>query len=1075
MTRIAILIAAFLAMGIFLSAERYVVEEIIYLEPGQEQYPLSNQGIIVHSESVMSDSLLLVVGRDYHLDYSKGLLNLHIVPQSPTLLISYLKIPHQYTKSIALYERIQLADSISVVPRPRSADWFNQDSNLKISGSKTFALSFSETGQTDLMQSLYVNLSGELAPNVQIEAQLSDSQSKLSPEGDSKELSSLDQVFIRVFGNSWELGMGDLDFAFEQSRYLRYQTKLEGIAVHYDSDHSVQAAFSAGGGKRAQMQIPIIDGKQGPYYLTAGGTQRSFIIVAGTEEIYLDGQLLQRGTDYYIDYSDGSVMFRRMVTATNLINAWFQYSDENYSQSTFFTGSRSPLTDRLSFHHHFIYQNDNKDNPLLFSFSEADLDSLAQAGDSIAYSDGVTETDSGDYRLVTDNLGNLFYEYAPADSAAIYHIVFSYVGPGNGDYEEFSLRRFRWVGTGNGSWLPVKKLIAPASRSNLEFGMLYEGDLFKSGVDAMYSFNDQNTFSSYDNDDNSSAIFSFWLEHDSPQSPYMAKLDAQYRFSDIYRFGTDGAVDHDFSGIEPADSLAMGNLDLSFGYDSGFWKPQILLRYRDVEDLYIQKAVRIRSENPSKGILPAARFHHSISDQSGDQNTFLQYHSAELSWAYQILGLRLSGLFSELDDHDPALYGNRFLRWQPQFSINTARGHSALAYTRENSSVKQTSWQTQSKSDTYSLKHFSSYTDHRVDLDLSHRSIENPQSDTSPKLAYELLSLRSNHNLLEGAVALYNNYELNQTEFFPRIRELVHVGAGQGVYDSTGVVIEDGEYIWEFITADVGRLSSEVSAMTSIYLKPGLILEEPIFKRIQSDLSLSATEQSDRSRSWQSYLFLPDHSFGSQSIYGRQSYLQNLWMDLYKGRIIGNFSMDFLRSLDNRYQSSERLYESRQHMQIDFRGFAGLNTRLRLQNEYSRESRYASEITNRGLSSSFEKVLSPQNAIQVELSGSIEEGKQQAGDESYRIQSITASPQIRSVLMQKYRISARLGLGYNHRQGSGYLLFLPQKRQGFNADGNLSAIYRMNSFSSFSVEYRFSKYPDDKAKHNLKIEFMAEL
>nr|MDK2851013.1 hypothetical protein [Candidatus Cloacimonadota bacterium] len=1075
MTRVAFLITIFLGLGICLSAERYVIDENISLEPGRDEYQLAHQNIIVHSESVYSDTLLLVAGRDYHLDYRHGRLKLLFSPQSSTLRISYLRIPEQYTKSIALYERTKLADSIRVVPRPRSADWFNQGSNINISGSKTFALSFSESGETDLLQSLYVNLSGELTSKVSIEAQLSDSQSKLSPEGDSKELSSLDQVFIRVYGKSWELGMGDLDFAFEQSRYLKYQTKLEGIALRYDGSHHIQAAFSAGSGKRAQMQIQIIDGKQGPYYLNAGGTQRSYIIVAGTEEIYLDGQLLQRGTDYYIDYADGSVMFRRMVNSTNLINAWFQYSDENYSQSTFFTSNKSPITDRLSLHHHFIYQNDNKNNPLLFDFSDADLDSLAHAGDSIVYSDGVEETEFGDYRQITDNEGNIYYEYAPADSAAIYHIVFSYVGPGNGDYEEFSVGKFRWVGIGNGSWLPVKKLIAPATRSNLEIGMLYEGDVWQSGVDGMYSFNDQNTFSSLDNDDNSSAIFSFWLEHNNLESPYIAKLDAQYRFADIYRFGTDGAPEYDFAAINPADSLAMGNLDFSFGYNSDFWKPQILLRFRDVEDLYTQKAVRISSENKAKGILPATRLQHSISDQSGKQNTFLQHHSAEMSWAYWILGLKLTGLFSELDDNDPAIFGSRFFRWQPQLSINTEHGQSSVAYTREKSSTKQFSWQTQSVSDTYTLKHFSSFEDHHVDLDFSHRRIENPHSDSTPKTSYELLSLRSSHNLFNSALSVHNNYELNQTEFFPRIRELLYVGAGQGVYDSTGVVVDDGEYIWEYITSDEGRLSSDVSAMSSIYFKPGLIWEDPLWGRIQTDLSLSATEQSDASRSWQSYLFLPDYSFDSQSIYGRQSYLQNLWMDLYESRIIGNLSIDFLRSLDNRYQSSERLYESREHLQVDLRGFMGLNTRLRLENEYSKESRYTSKVNTQSISSNFEKVLSPQNTIMVELRGSIEEGERQSGEDKYKLQSISASPQIRSVLMQKYRISARFGVSYNQREGSNYLIFLPQKRQGFNADGNFSAIYRMNSYSSFTIEYRFNKYPDDKAKHNLKIEFKAEL
>jgi len=712
----------------------------------------------------------------------------------------------------------------------------------------------------------------------------------------------------------------------------------------------------------------------------------------------------------------------------------------------------------------------------MFSFSPADLDSLAQAGDSQPFSDGVMLTEQGEYRQLTDSLGNIYYEYAPSDSLAIYNIVFSYVGPGRGDYEEFSVKRYRWVGAGNGSWLPVKKLVAPARRSNLELGMLWQTESWQSGIDAMYSFNDQNTLSSLDSEDDSSGVVSFWMAHDSVLSPWFAKVDAEYRFADIYRFGTDGAPEHDFASLAPSDSLAMGNLDLSFAFKGDFWQPSVLLRFRDVQNRYAQRALRFSSNSKAYSVFPAVSVQNTISEQSGEQeNSLLQYHNVDLSWAYHILGFKIAGLYSSLEDEDPAVFGSRFLRFQPVFSINTQRQMTALAYLQESTSTKLDSWEQQNSAETYSLKHHSVFEQHSYDLDFSHRRVDNPGADTASKSAYELLSMRSSHNFWDGALNLYNNYELNQTEFFPRIRDLVHVGVGQGVYDSTGVIVDNGEYIYEYITSDKGRLSSEISAMANLYLKPGLIWDDPLFKRIQSDVSISATEQSDDAGDWRTYLFLPDYSYGKQSIYGRQSYLQNFWLDLYKGRIITNLSMDFLRSLDNRYQSSERLYESRQHLQVDFRSFLSMNTRIRLENELSRESRYASEISILGLSSSFERVLSPQNTVQMELMASREKGSRQDGEDDYEIKSLRVSPSIRSILMQKYRVSGSLNMGYNFREGSSYLLFLPQKRAGLNASGTLAAIYRMNSFSSFSLEYRFSKYPEDKSTHNLKLEFKAEL
>lgn len=1065
-----------LLWGTALIASDFVIDESIALQANQFSYQLSRRNIIVASEKVFSDSLELTRGIDYELDCQKGILNLKTMPDSPILSISYLIIPPQYTSRVQLYERVDISDSIYVTRARPKSQWFNPSSKLEISGSKTFALSFSESGETDLLQSLYVNLDGELSKDVFITARLSDSQSKLSPEGDSKELSSLDQVFIRVYGKRWELGMGDLELSFEESRHLRYHTKIEGLSASYDGRHRAQVAFSAGGGKSAMMQIQIIDGKQGPYYLVANDSQRSFIIVAGTESIYLDGSLLERGLDYYVDYAEGSVMFRRLVSSGNTVNAWFQYSDENYRQSSYFTSSKVQLSDRLSIHHNLVHQSDSKDNPLLYSFSEADLDSLAVAGDGSALSNGVIESGSGDYIRLIDTNGLIYYEYAPGDSSAVYSIVFSYMGFGNGDYEEFSRGRYHWVGQGKGSWLPVKKLIAPANRSNIELGLLWQGETWQSGFDSMYSHNDQNTLSGRDDQDNSSAILSYWLAHEAEDNPFVAKLDAEYRFADLYRFGTDYVVEHDFAALPKADSLAMSNIDFSLGYVHEYWKPKLLLRYRDLEENYRQKALRFSSESKSyRLILPALRLSSTVSEQSGDINNLLQYHDAELAWAYRVFALKLSGLYSSLEDDEPTALSTRYLNWQPSLGIQSRRQYTIFLFKRDQNSIKQPDWKEVNSSDTYSIKHNSNFEQHRFDLDFSHRELRNPISESNPKSSYDLFTLRSGHDLLKGAINLYNNYELNQTEFFPRIRDLVWVGASTGVFDSTGVLVDGGEYIYEYITSPKGRLSTEISAMATIYLKPGHYLVDPFWKKVQSDLSITATEQGDSMDDWRTYLFLPDYSYGDKSIFSRQSYLQNVWLDLYRSRIISSFSLDISRSLDNRYQTEERSFENRQSAQIDFRDYLKMNTRFTLQNSLSRESRYASEITEQRIASNFEKLISPQSTALLELSFSQEEGSMQGAEDRYSLKSLRFAPQLRSVFMQKYRVSARLGLGYNFREGSSYLLFLPQKRAGFVSDLALSTIYRLNAFSSFTLEYRMSKYPEAKSTHNLKLEFKAEL
>jgi hypothetical protein len=1058
-------------------ASGFVIEENLILDTKQTEYLLSHQNIVHHSESVMADSLILIPQKDYLINYKSGTLIFYSLPETGSASISYLILPAELSKPVYRYESFVYSDSVSaIMPKP---NLFTGSSDLMISGSKTFALSFSESGETDLLQSLYVNLSGELSKGLNITAQLSDSQSKLSPEGDSKELSSLDQVFIRVYAKDWEIGMGDLDLSFENSRYLSYKTKLEGIAAAYNARHQAQAAYSAGGGKSASVTIDIIDGKQGPYYLVANAFQRSFIVVAGSEEIYLDGRILERGSDYYIDYAEGSVMFRSLVTSSAIVNASFQFSEENYRQSTYFNSSRIALNDYFSISHHLIHQNDAKDQPLLYSFTPADLDSLSAAGDSDVFTSGIieTETGNGSYKLLISPEGEGYFEYAPTDSTAIYDLVFSYVGPGNGDYQEFSLGKFRWVGSGNGAYLPLKRLIPPVKRSNIELGLAWQYGAWNSGFDALYSHNDRNTFSDLDDNDNSGGIFSWYLQHREVQSPYNMRLMAEHRLADTYRFSSDGQPEHDFSALVRADSLAQSTVDLSFGFKGDIWQPELMLRLRDLDEQYSQRALRFSSRSEAYGLLPQSYWQSTISLQQGKLKGTMQYHNAEATWRYRALLWKLSGLLNTVENDAAENPDTQFMKLQPAIGINGKNHSTMLSFTMDESRYRINTWTTANSSDTYSLLHNSSFENHSLDLDFSHRDITNPQSEESPKSSYELVKLRGSHKFLKGALSFFNNYQLNQTEFFPKIRDLVYVGQGLGIYDSTGVIVDSGDYNYEFITAPSGQLSTEISALSSIYLKPALYWSQPIWRRIQSDVSLSGTEQRDIRPEFGTYLFLPQHSFDdSNTIYGRQSYLHNLWLDLYQSKIIANLNWELSRDLDRRYQSAERGTQAITALQLDTKGYWGVNNRFELRNERSKESRYDSDTSRQMLKSSTEIGFSPVSTAQTELTYQREQSEKQSdAEDSYLLQSISVSPSLRSVLMQKYRISGRTSLGYNFRQGTDYLNFLPQKRKGWFSDGQLMGIYRMNSYSTFSLEYRYSKYPDSKSTHNLKLEFKAEL
>jgi hypothetical protein len=1046
-------------------------------------YQLSSPRIIAHTEVVHADTTLLAPLVDYILDYKSGTLHLIHGSSASFLHVEYIVAPDLLNKAYFMYEPSALTDSLDITKK-RFKLLIPDDSKLNISGSKTFAITFSDNEAFDLKQSLFLNLMGELAPGVNITAQLSDSQSKLSPEGDSKELSSLDQVYIKIFGKHYEIAMGDLDWSFSGTNYINYKTKFEGINLWYQDQHAVQAAYSANNGKRASMKVEVVEGKQGPYYLSAGSYQQNFLIVAGSELIYIDGSEAERGSDYSIDYSEGSITFKRIVTPNNDVTAYFQYSDEYYKQNMFFNSSQLRFFDKLTLSHHFIYQADDSKNPLLYDFSPADKDSLHIAGDSEVLGNGVFISDSGSYKLLQTTEGISYYEYSEHDSTAIYTVIFSYVGYQNGEYEEFATGKYRYVGMGFGSWIPGKRLIAPVIRTNIDSRLDYTTDTFQSGVEMLYSLNDNNTLSDRDDNDNSGLLLYAFAKLQPSWDRFSPEisLDHETRSDNLYFFTDIAKTDYDFASLISADSLAQNQTNLKLKFEiSKFWSPDVLLRYKSIPGLYDQRALRFVSRSKAWFIVPEINLQSTISEQDSPDSTglasVLNYHNIVSTWEYHSVLAKIDALFNSMEYKGSAAFSTRYKRLNPAIILgNRKKSYTGLYYTTDQNDVKQLEWQKVSSSDTYAVKNSISSENNTLILDATHREIRNFKSTDNPKSRYDLINLRSSSNFLNNAASLLGNYQLNQTEFYPKIRELQYIGSGIGVYDSTGVYTTNGDFDYVYITSETGTLSAEINGQVNLYLKPGQLSQRPLWQKFQTDLMIQSTELSADRDNYKKYFFLPGSVFNSTStLYGKQAFQQTLWMDLYTNRLTGNLQYEINRSLDKRYQDVSRTFSSLRSAEFQYRNFRQANLRLRLENNIETDSRYQSEISTNKIGIQIMRNFNTQTSAQIDCDTSFENGEQANDTGNYSIRSIALKPAIRSVWMQKYRVASSVTLQYNDRSGTDYLSFLPNKREGFISIWNLQAIYRLNSFSSASLEYSGKSYPGDRTTHQLKMEFKAEL
>lgn len=94
---------------------------------------------------------------------------------------------------------------------------------------------------------------------------------------------------------------------------MNYFKKLKGISlssafqVGKQTEVSSKGSFAISRGKFTEQTLPTKEGNQGPYRLQGNNGERFIIVLAGTEKVYFNGNLLKRGFDYdyVIDYNRG--------------------------------------------------------------------------------------------------------------------------------------------------------------------------------------------------------------------------------------------------------------------------------------------------------------------------------------------------------------------------------------------------------------------------------------------------------------------------------------------------------------------------------------------------------------------------------------------------------------------------------------------------------------------------------------------------------------------------------------------------------------------------------------------------
>lgn len=509
----------------------------------------------IASDSIVIDSLRVLREGEYSLNRRQGLLRLDstlvatLFAGSPTehsVTIYYTFFPFTFEDSYFRRRLLVLKDSTGRdtlrISKPRASfgldDIFGQ--NLQKSGSIVRGFTIGSNRDFSLNSGLRLQLAGKIASDIDVVAALTDENTPIQPEGNTQTLQEFDKVFVEFRSTNAVATLGDFNLDLTNTEFARLSRKLQGAKATAEyrlgsSDGVTILSAATTRGKFNTNEFLGLDAVQGPYRLTGRNNERQLIIIAGTERVYINGELQTRGetNDYTIDYSTGEVTFtpRRLITSASRITVDFEYSDRQYSRSLL-AGQNSTtfFANKANFTFTFLREADDPDSPIDFSLSDSARSVLQSSGDdrSRAFVSGVTRVDSNGY-YVRDSafIGStkyVFYRYAPGPTAQ-YVVSFSSVGFGQGEYVRQAVGVFVWKGPGLGDYLPVRFLPLPTSASVMNFNLdvAPTSDLRVTGELGTSRF-DGNRLSSLNDDDNSGHALKFAASY-SPKNVTIGGTD----------------------------------------------------------------------------------------------------------------------------------------------------------------------------------------------------------------------------------------------------------------------------------------------------------------------------------------------------------------------------------------------------------------------------------------------------------------------------------------------------------------------------------------------------------------------
>jgi hypothetical protein len=715
---------------------------------------------------------------------------------------------------------------------------------LNKSGSISRGITFGNNQDVVVNSNLNLQLSGHLSNDVDILMAATDNNIPIQPEGNTQQLQEFDKVFIQLSKGDTKLIAGDFQLLRPVSYFMNFNKKAQGInfstslKTNGEKEKAKQGLYSTSisaavsRGKFARNQIQGIESNQGPYRLRGAENEPFIIVLSGTEKVFIDGRLVERGqeNDYVINYNTAEITFtaRQLITKDKRIVVEFQYSDKNYARSLVHFGNDYEQG-KLKLHVNVYSEQDSKNQPLQQELSAEQKKLLSMIGDTLSlavspsYDSVPFSNDEVLYQRKDSVYGGYVFPgvfiYSTNSDSAHYRVTFSNVGLGKGNYNQVSSdangKVFEWVmpdtltGQRKGSYEPVTQLVTPRKKQMLTVGAEY---IFsrnsKLTVEGAASNNDINTFSKANSEDDTgyglkinfdNSIPLFKIADDTLHQGFRLNTNVNYEyvqkyFSPIERYhsveferdwnraSTSLSDDQHIAGL----AVSVSKKDLgSLGYRfNAFMEGNSYNATKHVSNINIM----------NKGF----RFTYdgSLLNSNSNTNTTFYRHKSGISQTIKWLKI---GVQDELEQNKFALekkdslLSNSYQFWEWEAYVqnsDTTKNRYGLNYKqRSDQAVKNISGETH-LTETAFAESYGGF------LDL----VQNPNSQLKLNAAYRRLYIRDpsltlqkpdntvvsrieyDFRILKGLIYSNTFYEIGSGLEVKKEFSYIEVAAGQGVY-----------------------------------------------------------------------------------------------------------------------------------------------------------------------------------------------------------------------------------------------------------------------------------------------------